>query len=71
MGAKVCWQEREDAALPDWEDVREIAIGREFNDAIRGAVEDDSPWYRKGVSVQVQLAVRLGRGVIRFSHRGC
>jgi hypothetical protein len=45
---KVHWQEWEDAMLTDWEDVGEIATEREFNDAIRGAVEDASPWCQEG-----------------------
>ena len=48
MDGGVRWRDWEDVTLTDWEDAGEMAIDREFNDAIREAIEDGSPWYRDG-----------------------
>lgn len=48
MGLKVRWKEWEDITITDWEDAGEFEVGRQFNEAICGALEDDSAWYRDG-----------------------
>lgn len=48
MGLKIRWNDWEDITVTDWEDAGEFEITKEFNDAICGALEDESPWYRQG-----------------------
>ena len=48
MGPKIRWKEWEDITITDWEDAGEFVVTKDFNDAICGALEDDSPWYREG-----------------------
>lgn len=48
MGLKIRWNDWEDITVTDWEDAGEFEVTKDFNDAICGALEDESPWYRQG-----------------------